>query len=356
MPLPLLVPPALFVSAPTFRDDKAAALLAEVAAKGKALKSFSTDVTMTMTGPEPQKMTGKIRVQNPGKGRLELAPEKGPALLIVSDGTSAYNITGKTYVKTPSSNETIWPFLTGINGADASKFVYKGTETLGEVTYDVLEMIEATQTHRAYISPEKIIQRYIMTFSAGDKKIGQDIALANIQLDPELAAENFTLPAGLEEAKAPAGGDGMEALNAKLLKVGTTAPAFNLATPAGGKLSLAQALKGKKAVLVNFWFFNCGPCRAEHPELQKLYTSLKAKGFGLVAVDQGDDNKTITDYLKKAGLTFPAVKGIPGTFTAYGVQAFPTNYLVGANGKILYRSVGFDEAGLKAALAKAGLK
>lgn len=356
MPLPLFVPPALVALAPTFTDDKAAALLTEVAAKGKTLKSFSAEVTMTMTGPESQKMTGTIQVLNPGKGRLELAPERGPAILIVSDGTTSYNITGKTYVKSPSSDETIWPFLKGINGSDAGKFVYKGTEQLGAVTYDVLEMTEATQVHRAYISPEKIIQRYVITFSVGDKKIGQDITLANIQLDPELAAERFVLPAGLEEAKAPAGGDGMDALNAKLLKVGTTAPAFNLATPAGGKLSLAQALKGKKAVLVNFWFFNCGPCREEHPELQKLYTSLKGKGFGLVAVDQGDDNKTILDYMKKAGLTFPAVKGIPGTFTAYGVQAFPTNYLVGANGKILYRSVGFDEAGLKAALAKAGLK
>lgn len=41
---------------------------------------------------------------------------------------------------------------------------------------------------------------------------------------------------------------------------------------------------------------------------------------------------------------------------AYGVQAYPTNYLVGADGKILWRGVGFDENGLRAALEKAGLK
>ena len=39
----------------------------------------------------------------------------------------------------------------------------------------------------------------------------------------------------------------------------------------------------------------------------------------------------------------------------YGVQAYPTNYLVGPDGKVLWRSVGFDEEGLKAALKKAGL-
>ncbi|MBB6049737.1 redoxin family protein [Armatimonas rosea] len=354
MLLPLLAAPALLATAPTFADDKAAALLAEVAARGSSLKSFSAEVTMTMTGPQSQKMSGKLLLQPPGFGRVEFTPDKGEKILMILDGKSTYSITGKKFTKTPVDMDGIWPFLKGVPGADPKKFTSVGTEKIEETTFDVLELKEASQTLRVYISPEKIIQRFRVTVGDGTQG-GQELVISHVQLDTELAAENFTLPTGLEEAKAP-GAEGLDALNAKLLKVGTTAPAFNLGTPTGGKLSLAQALKGKKAVLVNFWFFNCGPCRAEHPELQKLYTSLKAKGFGLVAVDQGDDSKTITDYMKKAGLTFPAVKGVPGTFTAYGVQAFPTNYLVGANGKILYRSVGFDEAGLKAALAKAGLK
>jgi hypothetical protein len=41
---------------------------------------------------------------------------------------------------------------------------------------------------------------------------------------------------------------------------------------------------------------------------------------------------------------------------AYGVQAYPTNYLVGADGKILWRAVGFDETALRNALEKAGVK
>ena len=41
---------------------------------------------------------------------------------------------------------------------------------------------------------------------------------------------------------------------------------------------------------------------------------------------------------------------------AYGVQAYPTNYLVGPDGKVLWRGVGFDEDALRAALAKAGVK
>jgi hypothetical protein len=43
---------------------------------------------------------------------------------------------------------------------------------------------------------------------------------------------------------------------ASLLKVGARAPDFRLPTPEGSKLSLTAARKGKKAVLINFWFYH----------------------------------------------------------------------------------------------------
>ena len=43
-------------------------------------------------------------------------------------------------------------------------------------------------------------------------------------------------------------------------------------------------------------------------------------------------------------------------FAKYGVQAFPTNYLLDSSGKIVFRSVGFDEAGIRKALATLGVQ
>jgi hypothetical protein len=40
----------------------------------------------------------------------------------------------------------------------------------------------------------------------------------------------------------------------------------------------------------------------------------------------------------------------------YGVQGYPTNYVIGPGGKVAYRSVGFDEAGIRKALEKLGVK
>ena len=40
----------------------------------------------------------------------------------------------------------------------------------------------------------------------------------------------------------------------------------------------------------------------------------------------------------------------------YRVQAYPTNYVLDSSGKVVFRSVGFDEAGIRAALEKLGVK
>lgn len=40
----------------------------------------------------------------------------------------------------------------------------------------------------------------------------------------------------------------------------------------------------------------------------------------------------------------------------YGVSAYPTNYLVGTDGKVLWRGIGFDEAAIRKVLASLRIK
>jgi hypothetical protein len=79
-----------------------------------------------------------------------------------------------------------------------------------------------------------------------------------------------------------------------------------------------------------------------------------------VAVNAFDPDDRVAKYIKDNNFTFRVVMGGEGEkYTlgkAYGVQAYPTNYLVGPDGKVLWRSVGFDERGLRDALARAGVK
>ena len=90
-----------------------------------------------------------------------------------------------------------------------------------------------------------------------------------------------------------------------------------------------------------------------------MYADLKAKGLNLVAINNGDKTDVINKYVAEGGFTFPIVMGERGensVFSQYGVQAYPTNYLLDGEGNVVYRSVGFDETGLKKALEQLGLK
>lgn len=82
----------------------------------------------------------------------------------------------------------------------------------------------------------------------------------------------------------------------------------------------------------------------------------------MIAVNGTDDAQTIQQYWRKSKFTMKAGMaeqregGIYDVGERYGVLAYPTNYLVGSDGTILWRGVGFVEAELRNALAMAGLR
>jgi thiol-disulfide isomerase/thioredoxin len=345
-------------------DDKADGVLAEVAAKAKTITSFSAKLSLKFLPSDPkiqgagQTMAGSMILAPPGKVRFALATPQGP-MLILADGKNIYQVMGKQFQKLPPEateqvNKGVWPPLLGtvgdfVGGTKETKYITQ--KMLDENTVvDVVDVTGPQGTVRAYIDRDSLVRKVRITTPQST----QDLSLTEIEVNPTLSATAFALPAGVTEQKAPEGTGG--GLDAKLVGIGKTPPAFTLATPKGGKLSLAQVSAGKKATLINFWFVGCPPCREEFPELQKLYVKLKDAGFGLVGINNGDDDPEINAFLKEKKISFPIVKATEATIEKFGIQAFPTNYLLDSSGKVVYRSVGFDEAGLKAALKKLGLE
>jgi hypothetical protein len=64
----------------------------------------------------------------------------------------------------------------------------------------------------------------------------------------------FGIASSLLVAAVVAGAERQDYLE-KLLKVGTKAPNFSLPNTAGKQQTLASLSKGKKATIVNFWFY-----------------------------------------------------------------------------------------------------
>ncbi len=113
------------------------------------------------------------------------------------------------------------------------------------------------------------------------------------------------------------------------------APDFLLPTDAGDTLSLGQ-FRGR-VVLVNFWFFNCPPCREEFPALEQVFQQRAEEGFRLLSVNTGwynDGPEEFATIREELGLSFPLLFNTGQVDMSYEVVQAPTNFLIDGGGII----------------------
>jgi thiol-disulfide isomerase/thioredoxin len=97
-----------------------------------------------------------------------------------------------------------------------------------------------------------------------------------------------------------------------------------------------------KVVLIDFWATWCGPCRAELPNVRKVYDKLHGDGFEVLGISLDDDKDRLAEFLDKEKLPWPILFGDtpeePGPQSlakAFSVDGIPATYLVARDGKIV---------------------
>ena len=116
---------------------------------------------------------------------------------------------------------------------------------------------------------------------------------------------------------------------------------FTLKDQFGNTHTLAD-YKGK-TIFLNFWATWCGPCKAELPDIQKLYekyseeTEEEVVVLGVAGPKMGNEKteEEIIEFLKENELTYPVLMDTDWTlFQGYGISSFPTTFMIDKEGNV----------------------
>jgi cytochrome c biogenesis protein CcmG, thiol:disulfide interchange protein DsbE len=116
---------------------------------------------------------------------------------------------------------------------------------------------------------------------------------------------------------------------------GFPAPDFTLSTLDGEPATLS-AFRGQ-VVVVNVWASWCGPCRAEMPALQEVYTAQRTRGLQVLAVNSAfqDSSADAQAFVRELDLTFPILLDQDGAVSRrYLVRGLPSTFFIDRRGVI----------------------
>lgn len=92
--------------------------------------------------------------------------------------------------------------------------------------------------------------------------------------------------------------------------MGGIAPDFTLETPEGEPISL-YSIKSKVKIL-DFWASWCAPCRAENPNVKKVYEKYHDAGLEILSVSLDNKKERWIEAIKQDGLPWIHVSDLLG--------------------------------------------
>lgn len=118
---------------------------------------------------------------------------------------------------------------------------------------------------------------------------------------------------------------------------------FQGAATDGSTISSSD-LEGKVVVL-NFWYAECAPCRAEAPDLEKLAKQYDGKGAEFLGVNVRNQAATAESFAQTYGITYPSIVDTDGALQlafagTVAPNAVPTTLVIDAEGRVAARILG----------------
>lgn len=108
-----------------------------------------------------------------------------------------------------------------------------------------------------------------------------------------------------------------------------------------GKVLSMDSLRNK-VVFLNIWATWCGPCKAEMPTIQSLYSKINSKDivFVILSIDRKGHEIKVKDYIAKNKFSFP-VYVLDGQLTEQlSVPSIPTTFIISKSGQVVRKEEG----------------
>ncbi len=119
-------------------------------------------------------------------------------------------------------------------------------------------------------------------------------------------------------------------------KLGSVVHDFTVTATDGKEYKISDLLKTKKAVVLNFWYINCQPCKMEFPYLQQAYIDYQDK-IELLAINPYDGtDATVCAYAVENELTFPMSAEVADWANILQITSYPTTVVIDRYGTICF--------------------
>lgn len=198
---------------------------------------------------------------------------------------------------------------------------------------------QPTSAQPATATPPPMLNRTLLLSIGGGALL---LILMLMLLRPEPAAPQITIQPSPDGPAVIAPESHM--LGQQVPQIGEPAPDFSFTMPDGSEMKLSD-YRGQK-VIINFWASWCAPCKAEMPDIQRVYDAHREDGLVVLAVNREEDLATIQQFVAEVGISFPVVANMDGDISQqYGALGLPTTFFINTDGTVSsFRKGIMDEA------------
>jgi thiol-disulfide isomerase/thioredoxin len=135
-------------------------------------------------------------------------------------------------------------------------------------------------------------------------------------------------------ADAPAGGGGGNLPQGEFELARDVELADGTVIAAGETATVSDLLDGERPVVLNFFASWCPPCRAEMPDLQKVFEDIQGQ-VNFVGLTNSDEQSAAAALVDEVGVQYPW--GHPGTdqYVAFRLFGMPSTVYISPEGEVL---------------------